>query len=68
MELPDIGRDSSMRCVARATSISEAEEIAKRYESEGFRVEIRRKTQNLITIYEIWAGRNPDAFSGRKIS
>jgi hypothetical protein len=42
-----------------AKSIAEAGEIAARYESEGFRVEIRKRSQGGVTAYEVWAGRNP---------
>ncbi len=51
-----------MRLVGSATTIEEANRIAKRYEAEGYETEIVKKKQAGLELYEVWAGKKPDVF------
>jgi len=58
-----IDRNPDFRLVGRAQSIEEAERLAQQYEAQGFMTQIIRKSMGEVTIYEVWAGKEPDVFS-----
>jgi hypothetical protein len=59
MDKPTIGPGKDETCVGRTTSIEEAEELARRYELQGFETWIIRKSQGGIALYEVWASKEP---------
>jgi hypothetical protein len=63
MDRPIPGPEASMRMVARTGSIEEANQIAERYEAQGYETQIVKKNQAGLTIYEVWAGKKPDVFT-----
>lgn len=77
MERPDItkpligekpigGPGKRFRLVARTQSIEEANRIAEQYEMKGFETQIVKKKQGTITIYEVWAAKEPEILTGKK--
>ncbi len=64
MDRPILGPGTQMRMVGRTNSIEEANLIAERYEAEGYETQIVKKKQASLTIYEVWAGKKPDVFTG----
>ncbi len=68
MERPDIrkplvGPEKRAILVARTQSIEEANRIAEQYELKGFETYIVKKTQGGVTLYEVWASKEPEVFS-----
>jgi hypothetical protein len=63
MDRPVLGPNSQMRMVARTGGIEEANQIAERYEAQGYETEIVKKNQAGLTVYEVWAGKKPEIFS-----
>lgn len=63
MEREPIVPGPNFRLVARTQSIEDAEQIARQYEAQGFTTEIVRKSHGGLAIYEVWAGKEPDALT-----
>ena len=63
MDKPLIGPEKEAICVGRTTNIEEAEGISQRYELQGFKTVITKKSQGGITLYEVWASKEPDIIS-----
>jgi len=63
MDRDVIDEDPDFRLVGRANSIADAEQIARQYEAQGFMTKIVKKSMGGISVYEIWAGREPDVLS-----
>lgn len=53
------------RCVARTQSIEEAAKVAEHYELQGFKTKILQKKEAGITLYEVWAGKEPDILGAK---
>jgi len=60
MEREMIDQNPDFRLVGRAKSIDDAEQIARQYEAQGFMTKIVRKTMGEVSLYEVWAGKEPD--------
>ncbi len=54
MELPH------KRCVARTPDIAEADRLAEAYQLQGFDVEVVKRVQGGVSIYEVWISKEPD--------
>jgi hypothetical protein len=68
MERPDIrkpfiGPGKRAQLVARTQSLEEANRIAEAYELKGFQTHITKSRQGSVTLYEVWASREPDVFT-----
>jgi hypothetical protein len=48
------------RLVGRTPDIAEAGMIAEQYQLQGFEVQIIKKMQAGISVYEVWASREPE--------
>ena len=71
MERPDIrkpfvGSAKQGRMVARTQSIEEANTIAEQYQLKGYETFITKITQGGISLYEVWAIKEPDILTGKK--
>ncbi len=54
MELPH------KRCVARTTDIAEADRLAESYQLQGYDVEVIKREQGGVSVFEVWVSREPD--------
>ncbi len=54
MELPH------KRCVARTPDIAEADRLAEAYQLQGYDVEVVKREQGGVSIYEVWVSREPE--------
>jgi hypothetical protein len=63
MDIEGPGPAGQSRMAGRTPSIQEAENLAKRYEAEGFTATIKRIRQAGLTLYEVWISKKPDIFS-----
>ncbi|MFH1394419.1 MAG: hypothetical protein ABII71_04835 [Candidatus Micrarchaeota archaeon] len=63
MESEAVGPSPDFRMVGRSRSIEEAEQIALQYEAQGFMTKIIRKGMGGITLYEVWAAKEPTAIN-----
>jgi len=54
-----IGKKSRLKMVARTMSIEEANQVAERYEAEGYETEIVKKKRGDIAMYEVWIKGEP---------
>ena len=71
MEQPDIGKPflgpaKQGRMVARTQSIEEANRIAEHYQLQGYETFITKITQAGVSLYEVWATKEPDILTGNK--
>lgn len=60
MDKPFVEPGHQMRMVGQTTSLDEANRIAGRYELQGFRTHIEKKTQGGLTLYQVWATKKPE--------
>ncbi|HSB46455.1 MAG TPA: hypothetical protein VLD37_00460 [Candidatus Bilamarchaeum sp.] len=51
------------RLVGKTPDIAEAERIAEEYRLQGFTVEVLRKAQAGMALYEVWASKEPEILS-----
>lgn len=59
----DIGHGKGFFLVARTQSSEEAERIAEQYRMQGFETRIVKKTQGALSLFEVWASKEPEIFS-----
>lgn len=66
-EIPEgpITTPTRFKCMARTQNMLEAERIAKQYRMQGYEVKINRRGQGGITLYEVWAAKEPDVLQGK---
>jgi len=67
MERPVIGPQKGAICVGRTQSIEEANRIAEQYGLQGFETWITRKSQGGMTLFEVWASKEPQILTGKSI-
>jgi hypothetical protein len=54
-----IGKKPRMKMVARTMSIEEANQIAEKYEAEGYETDIVKRKRGEIAMYEVWISGEP---------
>ncbi|MBD3210136.1 hypothetical protein GF318_02030 [Candidatus Micrarchaeota archaeon] len=69
MERPDLGKPfvkpgKTARLVARTQSIEEANRVAEEYQLKGFETYINKTSRGSVSIYEVWATKEPDVLTG----
>ena len=57
-----IGKKPRMKMVAQTMSIEEANQVAERYEAEGYETEIVKKKRGEMALYEVWIKGEPKGF------
>lgn len=62
MDKPFAGPETMSRMVARTTSLEEANRVAEKYEAEGYKAEIVKRSKAGITFFEVWVMKRPDVF------